>query len=662
MAELPKVDLESKDLVAERIEQMKVLFPEIVVDGDISREKLLLLLGDFEVTDDERYSFDWPGKIDAIKQSQQVSSATLRPNLESSVEWSETGNLYIEGDNLEVLKLLQRAYHGKVQLIYIDPPYNTGHDFVYKDKFGDTIENYKAQAGLSNQSNADTSGRYHSDWCSMIYPRLRLARELLDDTGAIFISIDDNEVTNLRKICDEVFGESCFIADIAWQKTYAPKNNSQGIPAEVEHIIAYSRYPNWSPNRLPRTEEMNSRYKSPDGDETPWKSGDSSAPGAVTHQGMVYAIQHPFTGDLMYPPMSCCWRAAQEDLLAIMNEWAPYELRDIDDAAERAHICGISPDSVRPGVKSIMLKVPVSEASTIARKRYDEGSWPLFYFTSGGRGRIAKKVYLKESLGRIPTNLWPFSEVGHSDSATKELKELFDGELPFDTPKPVKLMMRILEIGSKSGDLILDFFSGSASMAHAIMQMNAERGEDRRFIMVQLPEATDDSYGTLCKIGEERIRRAGKKIRDEINANNVQLQIGETPTQLPDIGFRVFELDESGIQKPEEGQLLIDRIKPDRTDLDIIFEMMLKWGLELTYPVEKDEINGYPIYSIAYDELICCMQTGLTTDVLETIAARNPRRVFLLDSVIDDTIKLNALQIFKRVEERTQQKIDLRTV
>ena len=667
MAEIEKMDLETLDVVEKRLERMRELFPEVFSESGIDFDKLRLELGDEIDTNDERYSFTWPGKKDAIRQSQTVSTATLRPCPEKSRgRGGEDGNfdsdnIYIEGDNLEVLKLLQRAYHGKVKLIYIDPPYNTGHDFVYHDSFGDTIENYKEQAGLAGQSNADTSGRYHADWCSMMYPRLRLARELLADDGAIFISIDDNENTNLRKICDEVFGE-CFVGDVAWQRTYSPRNDSKGIPKVIDHLLVYSRHSEWIPRRLPRSEDMNSLYRSPDADDQKWASGDPAAAGAVTHQGMVYGIQHPFTGEVFYPPMGSHWRVGQPGLLSILNEWAPYELRDLHDEERRAEVCGIAPDEVRKGVQAVMLSVPIEEAAELARARLEKGSWPLLYFTSNGMGGMRRKRYLDESQGKVATNLWTHDEVGHTDEAKKELKKLFDGSAPFDTPKPVRLMDRILTIASDSDSIVLDFFSGSASMAHAVIQKNAEDGGARRFILVQIPEAAGAGFSTLCDVGEERIRRAGSKINAELEESNRQLKLGEKPKQLPDIGFRVFKLDDSGIQKPEPGQLLVDCIKPDRSDLDIVFEMMLKWGLELTLPVEKEALAGYPCYTVAYGELVCCLAPGLTIDALEGIAEIEPRRVFILDSILDDSLKLNAVQIFKRVEERTGREVELRTV
>lgn len=670
MNEIEKMDLESEDLVDDRLRQLREMLPEAFSEGGIDFDKLRLLLGDEVDEGDERYAFTWPGKADAIRQSQTSTTATLRPVVEKSRSRDgedgsfDSDNIYIEGDNLEALKLLQRAYHGKVKLIYIDPPYNTGHDFVYKDKFGDTIENYKVQTGQANQSNPETSGRYHSDWCSMMHPRLKLARELLTDDGAIFISIDDCEATNLDKLCDEIFGSECFVGNVSWQKTYSPRNDSKGLPSEVEHILVYSKMPNWAPRRLARTDEMDERYSSQDGDPRPWSSGDAAAPGAATYHGMVYAIQHPITGRLLYPSNGRCWSFGSEQMFSYISEWGSYTLSDLHDYERRAEICGCSPSEMHDGVKAIVLEDDSEQTHRAAQDRYDRGNWPRLYFTSGGKGGIRLKRYLDEMGGKMPTNLWPYNEVGHTDEAKKQLKALFDSVAPFDTPKPVRLINRILAIGSGSDALVLDFFSGSATTAEAVIRTNVEDDGNRRFILVQLPEEGPTGWDTLCDVGEERIRRAGDKIAQEVAEANRQPKIGEEPKKLPDIGFRVFRLDESGIAEPEGGQMLIDRRKPDRSDLDIIFEVMLKWGYELTYPIERDEFAGYGCYSVAGGDLICCMEPGLTVDALEAIAAEQPRRVFIMDSVFagDDSLKLNALAIFKRVEERTQQKIELRTV
>lgn len=663
MSGIEKMELESKDLVAERIEMLKRLFPEIAVEGDgsIDFEKLRLILGDEVDEGQERYMFTWPGKADAIRQAQTPSTATLRPDEVDSVDWDTTENLYIEGDNLEVLKLLQRGYHGKVKMIYIDPPYNTGHDFVYKDSFQDSIENYKEQAGLGGQSNADTSGRYHSDWLSMMYPRLRLARELLSDDGVIFISIDDNEQKNLRNLCDEVFGEACFVGDIVWQKTYSPRNDAKGIPTEVEHIIAFSRNPEWTPDKLPRTEAMNASYESPDGDERLWASDNPAAPGAATHQGMVYGIQSPFTGEIIYPANGRCWTYEQPTVLEIMNEWCEYHLEDIDDTKKRAQVCGVSPESVRKGIQAIVLTQDLETSREQAEMVLSKGPWPKFYFTKNGYGGIRRKTYLDSLEGKLPTNFWPYSSVGHTDEAKKELKALFDGQAPFDTPKPTRLIKRMLDIVPGNDYIILDFFSGSATTAGAVVQKNVEDNGKRQFILVQLPESVTGTYHNLCEIGEGRIRKVGTKTKLDIENGNRQLKLGENPKPIPDIGFRVLKLDSSNFEKVNGGTLVDNLVKPGRTHDDIIFEMVLKWGLELSLPMEKTEILGYPVTSIADGELICCMDTGLTTEVLEAIAEAEPRRVFFLDSVLTDSLKLNASQIFRRVSERTGNVIELRT-
>ena len=610
MAELPKVDLESKDLVAERIEQIKALFPEIVTEGEgaVDFEKLRLILGDEIEEGDERYAFIWPGKADAIRQSQTPSRATLKPMPSQSVNWNDTKNLYIEGDNLETMKLLLRGYFGKVKVIFTDPPYNTGHDFVYKDTFGDSLEGYREQVGLTGQANADTSGRYHTNWLTMMYPRLRLARELLSDDGLIFICIDDNEHANLQKICDEVFGDANRIATIIWQHSIQPKGYLSGFSVHHNEILVYQKSENYELQALERKPEDNKAYSNPDNDpKGPWRSGDVR--NALYRPNLIYDVITP-SGKVIKPCPNG-WRWSRETM-----------------------------------------------AEKIA-------SGEIIF--SADETRIIRKIYLSSLEGRAPGTIWFGKDVGTTRSAMTEIKDLF-GDSVFDTPKPTTLIEQALQLVGGNDYCVLDFFSGSSATAEAVMKANAKDGGTRQFIMIQLDEKTAENsraqkngYPTITSIGEERIRRAGKRILGKGTNGTQQLNFDANDPGV-DVGFRVLRLDESCIELPDEGKLLIDRIKPGCTDLDIIFEMMLKWGLELTYPIEEDEIEGYPIYSIAYDELICCMQPGLTTDVLEAIAARKPRRVFLLDSVIDDSIKLNALQIFKRVEEHTQQKIDLRTV
>lgn len=396
-------------------------------------------------------------------------------------------NFLLEGDNLASLQLLLKTHKGKIDLIYIDPPYNTGSkDFIYDDAFVDKTDLFS-----------------HSKWLSFMSCRLEIARRLLAPNGSIFISIDDNEQAPLKLLCDEIFGEDCFVADVAWQRAYSPRNDSKGISNEKEHILVYSRTPEWSPHKLPRTAKMDSKYKNPDNDDRLWRTSDAFAPSAATHQGMVYAIQHPFTGKMIYPYSGACWPLRQSDMLKAMQGWGEYELRDLDDAKERAAVCGISPEEVREGVMGIVLVQPIEIAAKRAQEIYDRGKWPRFFFTNKGKGGIARKTYLDNTDGRVVTNLWPYEETGHTDEAKKELKALFDGDKPFDTPKPTRLMDRIIHIATEENALILDFFAGSGTLGHAVLKYNATNaGSNRRFIL-----CTNNENNICREVTYERIRR-----------------------------------------------------------------------------------------------------------------------------------------------------------
>lgn len=660
MSEIQKMNLESESLVDDRLNKLKEIMPEVFSESGIDFDKLRLELGDEVDEGQERYAFTWPGKADAIRQSQTASTATLRPCVEKSRGRDgedgsfDSDNIYIEGDNLEVLKLLQRGYHGKVKMIYIDPPYNTGKDFVYKDKFGDTIENYKEQAGLSNQANADTSGRYHSDWCSMMYPRLKLARELLSEDGILFISIDDIEERNLRNIADEVFGETNFIGTIVWNKR-VPKNDNKGLGNIHEYVIAYSRCPvdcqllmkkdgiddvyafleQLKLQRVPIPEAEKrlkafyserqydrgiTLYNCLDENYRPWGKINMSWPNANTF-GPRYDVLHPETKRPVKVP-DRGWRWKQDTF----NEQL----------------------SLGPVVK-----------------RYD-GSYVVggIWFAADEKTQPSSIKYLDDVSDMLLRSILSFK----SDGGV-ELEGLFEGKSYFSYPKPTSLLQVLLSAMKIKDGIFVDFFSGSAASADALMRLNVQDGGERRMISVQLPEtcaegtvAKNNGYDNLCQLGEERIRRVGDNIKTELNESNRQLRLGEEPRSLPDIGFRVFALDESGIERPEPGQLVLDVVKPDRSELDIVFEMMLKWGLELTLPVEKSDAAGYPIWSVACDELICCMSRDLTIEALEAIADMEPRRVLILDSILDDTLKLNAVQIFKHAGERMGCEIELRTV
>ncbi|EFJ78380.1 site-specific DNA-methyltransferase [Rothia dentocariosa] len=418
-------------------------------------------------------------------------------------------NMIIHGDNLEALKALLPRYEGKVDCVYIDPPYNTGNEgWVYNDAVNDPrIKKWLGE--VVGKEGEDLSR--HDKWLCMMYPRLRLLQRLLAPTGAIFVSIDDNEAAHLKAMCDEIFGARCFVADISWQRTYSTRNDSKGIPAEVEHLFVFSKQPGWNPNKLERTAEMDDKYSNPDGDRTAWTSSDAFAPGAATHQGMVYAIQHPFTGELVYPARGRCWTFEQAEVLRILSGWTDYELRDLDDADERARVCGVATDEVKPGVLGIVLAKPLDQARADAQAVYERGQWPRFYFTKGGQGGVRRKTYLDSVGGALPTNFWSYEVAGHTDEAKKEIRAIFDGRVAFDTPKPTRLIERILAVATDENSLVLDSFAGSGTTAHALLNLNKADGGNRRFILVEL----GDYAGSVTA---ERVRRTitgYKDVREE---------------------------------------------------------------------------------------------------------------------------------------------------
>ena len=679
---MEKIQLDSQDGTEENIERLGELFPQVMTEamgdnGELERtvdfDALRELLGDVAEGTRERYQFTWPGKREAKAEARRPITKTMIPCPEKSKDWDTTQNLYIEGDNLDALKILKETYAGKVKLIYIDPPYNTGHDFVYDDDFAQTRSEYDAQSGDYDEqggrlvANTEGNGRFHSDWCSMMYPRLLLARDLLSADGAIFISIDDNESKNLRAICDEVFGAACFVGDIAWQRTYSIRNDSKGIPTETEHVLCYSKQPEWQPGKLPRTAEMNAKYSNPDGDRCAWRTDNAFAPGAATHQGMVYAIQHPFTGELLYPANGSCWRYQQDVMLEHMNGWCPYELGDLNDAGKRAAICGVATGKVKNGVKAILLTQSVEDSKAAADIVLKTGPWPRFFFTKNGQGGIARKTYLDDVGGRLPTNFWPFSECGHTDEAKKELQKLFDGSAPFDTPKPVRLMRRILDIASSEDCTVLDFFSGSASMAQAVMEKNAEDGGRRRFVLVQIPEETSGQFSTLTEIGEERIRRAGAKIAAEIDEANRQLELGAEPRPCPDLGFRVLRIDTSNMRDtlatPEETTQeslfgLADNVKEGRGELDLLFEVLPKFRIPYSAQIEEVELGGRRCFDVNGGQLVACFDAEVGTDTIEEMAKMEPDYAVMLDaSMADDATQANFEELFRTYSPDTVRRV-----
>lgn len=447
-------------------------------------------------------TLEWIGKSKVVNHHQEVPFRVLErqysfDEMGKHTEDNGSDNMIIHGDNLEALKALLPQYEGRVKCIYIDPPYNTGNEkWCYNDNVNDPhIQKWLGE--VVGKEGEDLTR--HDKWLCMMYPRLMLLQKLLADDGAIFISIDDNELYNLKSICDEIFGASSFVSNISWQRTYSTRNDSKGIVNEVDHILVYSKQPGWNPNKLPRTAEMDAIYKNPDNDSRPWASDNPYAPGAATHQGMVYAIQHPFDGRLLYPSNGRCWTFGQEQMLEYMNAWANYELRDLHDEKERATICGISEVDVRKEVKAIMLSDSLDIASKRAQSVLERGSWPRFYFTKGGKGGIRRKTYLENVGGKLPTNFWPYTEVGHTDEAAKQIKAIFGGEATFDTPKPSRLIEFVLKIASSEDALILDSFAGSGTTAHAVLNMNKADGGHRKFILVEMGDYADTTTAERVK-------------------------------------------------------------------------------------------------------------------------------------------------------------------
>ena len=455
---------------------------------DENTGNLLTYLSDLERdVNDKKYGLVFEEHQEAIDTVLAEHTPVLTEEKPLQIDNGGEMNFLLEGDNLAALRLLEKTHRGRIDLIYIDPPYNTGNkDFVYDDCFVDAQDTFR-----------------HSKWLSFMSKRLELAKHLLSERGVIFISIDDREQAGLKFLCDSIFNESCFVADVSWQRTYSTRNDSKGIVSEVEHILVYSSKPDWSPNKLPRTEKMNSIYKNPDNDIMPWTSGDAFAPGAATHQGMVYAIQHPFTGEMIYPTSGSCWRYQQNDMLEIMRGWCDYELRDLQDAEKRASVCGISVDEIRADVQAIVLSNPLEVASEQARKVYDRGQWPKFFFTKKGKGGIRRKTYLNNVGGKLPTNFWPYSEVGHTDEAKKETGKLLGDMTAFSTPKPVRLMERVITVASQPDSIILDFFAGSGTTGHAVLAHNAAHTDSRRKFIL----CTNNENNICRNVTYERIKR-----------------------------------------------------------------------------------------------------------------------------------------------------------
>ena len=607
-----KLDGFSMDLENANMEKLKAVFPECFSEGKLDIDKLLSLCGEYIDNDFEKYKFEWKGKTESLKLAQKRSTGTLRPCKEESVNFDDTQNIYIEGDNLEVLKLLQTAYYNKIKMIYIDPPYNTGNDFVYEDDFSDPMAKYKEITQQTTKSNPETMGRFHTNWLNMMYPRLRLAANLLTDDGVIFISIDDNEVDNLKKLCNEVFGEENFVAQLIWERAYSPKNDAKYISNSHDYVLMYAKYiENFKIGRLPRTEEANARYQNPDNDPRGvWKPGDLSV--KTYNAECDYPITLP-SGRVVEPPTGRCWRQSKE----------AYER----NVADNRIWFGADGNSV-PQVKRFLTEL-----------KYD---------------------------GMAPTSIMFYKDVGHSQEGAKEVTSLLEAGV-FDGPKPIRLLNRLLTLANTNTDsIILDFFSGSATTAHAVMNMNATDGGSRKFICVQLPELTNEKseafnagYKNICEIGKERIRRAGKKIFEE----NLQVKLDDEENKLIDVGFKVFKLDTSNLKTwdytpitggnqlellAERMNSMIDTIKDDRTDMDVVYEIMLKMGVPLDTPVQYIEINNNIVYIVGDFLLMIALYENITAEDIDAMSAYAPAKIICAEQgFADDSALSNAHYILR---------------
>lgn len=636
---MDKMRMESADITDQNIEKIGALFPNCITEAKSKNGKLTKAIN-FEllkqelskevIGGDEAYEFTWVGKKAAIVEANKPIRKTLRPCKAESVDWDTTENLYIEGDNLEVLKLLQESYLGKVKMIYIDPPYNTGNDFIYEDDFKQSSEDYNEESGAVDENgdrmfkNTDSNGRFHSDWCSMIYSRLMLARNLLSDDGAVFISIDDNEIDSLKNICNEIFGHSNLVAEIPWQSRASIQNDTD-FSVNHEYICVYAKNRRQENRRLKESNYKEwhnrdsfvckplpldkSKFDNPDNDPRGlWKADPFDAPNV--RPNLTYVVTNPLTGEQHLPPSGRCWR--------------------------------ISPDKF---------------SSALAEGR--------IIFGKNGMGRPQLKSFYEEKkeFGSVDNSWFSAERVGTTTNGTKEVMQLFDGKLYFDKPKPTTLLCKLIDLANvRENDIILDFFSGSATTAHAVMQLNAEDSGHRKFIMVQLPEACDEKgeafkagYKNICEIGKERIRRAAKKIQEE------------HPEAKFDGGFRVLKLADSnmndvyyGVNEYDQGMLslLESNIKADRTDLDLLFGCLLEWGLPLSMPYTSENIEGCKVHTYNDGDLIACFDENIPDSVIKEVAKRKPLRAVFRDSSFRGSPeKINVGETFKLLSPDTRVKI-----
>ena len=623
---MDKLKMQTVNKADENFKKLSEMFPNAITEtidenGEVVRaidKDVLMQEISCKVVEgsDERYQFTWPDKKKSVLLANAPVNKTLRPCREESVDFDNTENLYIEGDNLEVLKLLQETYLGKIKMIYIDPPYNTGNDFVYEDDFAQSADEYLANSGQFDDEgnrlvkNLDSNGRFHTDWLNMLYPRLKLAKDLLTDDGVIFISIDDNEQENLKKCCDEVFGSQNFVAQLVWERAFSPKNDARFVSNSHDYVVMYAKQIDaFAIGRLPRTEEANARYSSPDNDRRgPWMSSDISV--KTYNASCDYPITAP-SGRVIEPPAGRCWSLSKNAFLERLQ---------------------------------------------------DNRIW----FGPDGNGVPRIKRFLSDLKheGMAPTSIMFFKDVGHSQEGAQEVSKLLDGGF-FSGPKPIRLLKRLLTLANlKENDIILDFFSGSATTAHAVMQLNAEDGGHRKFIMVQLPEFCDEKseaykagYKNICEIGKERIHRAGAKIKEE----------NPLTTQNLDVGFRVLKCDTSNMQdvyynpadfEPTLFDTTVDNIKEDRTPEDLLFQVMLDLGVLLSSKIEEITIAGKKVFSVAEGFLIACFDNDVTEETIKEIARQKPYYFVMRDSsMTNDSVATNFEQIFATYSPDTVRKV-----
>lgn len=625
---MQKLKMHTPDLTQDNIARIRELFPSCVTETKDAQGNIKLavdfdqlrqeLSGQIVEGPQERYHLNWPGKREALLTANAPIAKTLRPARDESVDFDTTKNLFIEGDNLEALKLLQETYLGKIKMIYIDPPYNTGNDFIYEDDFSADKEEFLKRTNQVDNvgnhliANKESNGRFHSDWLSMLYARIKLSRNLLDNTGVIFLSIDDGEQANLRKLCDEIFGEDNFVANIIWQKKYAASNDAKYLSDVHDFILCYCKNKQeWKPNLFPRSDELNNKYDNPDNDPRGvWYPTNLSV--KTYSEKNDYIITSP-AGIEFRPPASRCWVVSKEKYQELLS---------------------------------------------------DNRIW----FGKDGKSRPYQKKFLTEvQQGVVPTTLWLHEDAGHNIGAKSQVRDLFkDTTALFDTPKPTKLIDRLITLSTDSSkeNIIMDFFAGSCSTAHAVLEKNVEEGRSDRFIMVQLPEPNDENsdaykagYKNIADMSKERIRRAGKQVKERLSNENERV----------DIGFRVLKIDTSNMadiyyvpDAVKQTDLLksVDNIKQDRDNPeDLLFQVLLDWGVDLTLPIRKEKIQGKQIYFVDNNALVACFDTGISEELVKELAGGKPLRVVFRDNgFVSDAVKINIDQIFKQLSPGTEVK------